>query len=61
MADNDISYKKIKRNAQKNKIADFTINSAPELRNDQKLPKNGSLNCDLLKFFIGVVYLEATW
>ena len=31
-------------------------NSAPELRNDQKSPKNGSLNRDLLNFFIGMVY-----
>ena len=41
MADNVISYKKIKRNAQKTIIADCTmyIYSAPELRSDQKSPK----------------------
>ena len=34
----------------------YYINSAPDLRNDQKPPKNFSLNCDLLNFFIEMVY-----
>ena len=29
----------------------YYINSTPDLRNDEKLPKNGSLNRDLLNFF----------
>ena len=29
----------------------YNVNSAPELRNDQKLPKNGWLNSDLLNFW----------
>ena len=57
MADNVISYKKIKRNAQKTKNRWFyNVNSAPELRNDRKSPKNESLNRDLLKFLVSMVY-----
>ena len=29
----------------------YNVNPAPELRNDQISPKNGSLNRDLLNFF----------
>ena len=50
MADNMISYKTIKRDIQKPKSLILLYRSAPELRNDQKSPKNGSLNRDLLNF-----------
>ena len=42
MAYNVISYKKIKRNTKKIKIADLTsyIDSAPDFRNDQILPNS---------------------
>ena len=57
MAYNVISCKKIQRNTRKKQNHRFYyVNSAPELRNDQKSPKNESLNCDLLNFFIGMVY-----
>ena len=43
--------KKIKRSAQKRRSWFYHINSAPDLRNDQKSPKkNRSLNRDLLNF-----------
>ena len=48
MAYNVISCKKIKRNTQKIKIADF--DSAPELKNHQKYQKDFALNRDLLNF-----------
>ena len=42
MAYNVISYKKIKRNTKKIKIADLTsyIDSAPDFRNDKILPES---------------------
>ena len=50
MAYNMISCKKIERNTEKIKFADFTMYVAPELNNVEKLPKNGSLNRNLLNF-----------
>ena len=50
--------KKWKETLKKNQNRSFyNVNSAPELRNDQKLPKkDGSLNHNFLNFFIGMVY-----
>ena len=45
------SFTTIKRDTQKPKSLIFLYRSAPELRNDQKSPKNGSLNRDWLNFF----------
>ena len=45
-----ISYKKSKETLKKTKSLIYYVNLAPDLRNDQKLPKNGSLNRDLLNF-----------
>ena len=49
IADNVISYKKIKRNAKKNRQF-YYVNSAPELRNEQDEPKNRPLTRNFLKF-----------
>ena len=51
MAGNVISYKKHQMKRSKNQNRWFYyVNLAPELRDDQKLPVNGSLNRDLLYF-----------
>ena len=51
MAYNVISCKKNRKKHSKNQIRWFYyVNLAPDLRNDQKLPNNGSLNCDLPYF-----------
>ena len=49
MADNVISYKQIKRNTQKIKIADFAIYS-PQPQDSPKIAKKRSRNRDLLTF-----------
>ena len=54
MANNVIFYKKKSKETLKKKSL-YYVNSAPELRNDQKSPKNGSLNRDLLNFFKSMV------
>ena len=59
MANNVISYTKKQQKRSKNQKSWFYyVNLAPELRNDENLPKNGSLNRNLLNFFIGMVYFE---
>ena len=52
MANNVISCQKDRKKHSKNQNRLFyNVNSAPELRNDQKSPEeNGSLNRDLLNF-----------
>ena len=52
--------KKIQRNTQKVKIADYDVNSGPEVRNHQKyLKKNLALTRDsLIFFFISIVYFR---
>ena len=45
MAYNVVSCKKKRKKHSKNQNSLFyNVNSAPELKNDQKSPKNGSLN-----------------
>ena len=52
MADNVVSYKNNKKKCSKNKIAEFTINSAPELGNEQKSPKKRITQLRFAKTFL---------
>ena len=58
MADNNvISYKKIKRNTQKIRIADFLFQFGSEPNKSPKIAKKKrSLNRYFVNFFIGLVY-----
>ena len=51
MAGNVISCKKDQKKCSKNKIAEFTINSAPELGNEQKSPKKRITQLRFAQFF----------
>ena len=63
MTDNVISYKKIKRNAQKNQnLWFYYMNLAPELRNDKKLPNIRITLPRYTQIFVKVWYiLDASW
>ena len=50
MADSVIHTKNQKIPSKKQIRWFYYVNLAPELRNDEKLPKNGSLDRDLLNF-----------
>ena len=55
MAYNVISCKKVERNTQKNQNHWFyNVNSAPELRNDQKLPKKNDHSIAIYSFIFFV-------